>query len=247
MSKEIIDYGFGVIETRETYYAEQSVNELKQHIADLEAKLAETREFLKIAYEDIDELQKENDRLEQQLEKSDAYKLRIELAGADETISQLKQQLAEKEHSIEMLNQHLTDKALEVEKADRMFRDCEADRKFEQEKKNIALKRVSELTKQLADKELENETLRLELVDKEEYVKMLEEDRATSINIIRKYAEKCKNHNQDKIELLEKARTQVAQLEVIGFPEYSCVDGFESCQYRVDDIINTLIKEIKGE
>ena len=39
-----------------------------------------------------------------------AYKLRIELAGADETISQLKQQLAEKEKEIENLYNRLNSK-----------------------------------------------------------------------------------------------------------------------------------------
>ena len=43
------------------------LNRQDQRIADLEAKLAKRDEFLKIAYEDIDELQKENDKLEQQL------------------------------------------------------------------------------------------------------------------------------------------------------------------------------------
>lgn len=39
MSKEIMDYGFGVIETRERFYTEQYVNELKQQIAELEEQL----------------------------------------------------------------------------------------------------------------------------------------------------------------------------------------------------------------
>lgn len=38
--------------------------------------------------------------IKQRIEESNAYKLRIELAGADETITQLKQQLAEKEKDI---------------------------------------------------------------------------------------------------------------------------------------------------
>ena len=42
--------------------------------------------------------------IKQKIEESDAYKLRIELAGADETISQLKQQLAEKDKTIEEIN-----------------------------------------------------------------------------------------------------------------------------------------------
>lgn len=138
-------------------------------------------------------------------------------------VKELKQQLAEKELSIEMLNQHLTDKALEVEKTDGMFRDCEADRKFEQEKKNIALKRVSELTKRLAEKE--------------EQINMLEEHKFYADNIIQAYADKCKNHNQDKIALLEKVESYIKDSTYIKEPDYTNV-----CEY-----IRNLIKEIKGE
>ena len=42
--------------------------------------------------------------LTSKLAESDAYKLRIELAGADETIAQLKQQLAEKNLTNEQKN-----------------------------------------------------------------------------------------------------------------------------------------------
>ena len=40
MSIEIMDYGFGVTETRERFYTEQYVNELTQRIAELEEQLA---------------------------------------------------------------------------------------------------------------------------------------------------------------------------------------------------------------
>ena len=40
MSKEIMDYGFGVIETRERFYTEQCVNKLNKRIAELEEQLA---------------------------------------------------------------------------------------------------------------------------------------------------------------------------------------------------------------
>ena len=39
MSKEIMDYGFGIIETRERFYTEQYVNKLNQRIAELEKQL----------------------------------------------------------------------------------------------------------------------------------------------------------------------------------------------------------------
>ena len=53
---------------QDSVYVCKTCYDWSQKIADLEAKLAQTREFLKIAYEDIDELQNENDKLEQQLE-----------------------------------------------------------------------------------------------------------------------------------------------------------------------------------
>ena len=40
MSIEIMDYGFGVIETGERFYTEQYVDELLQRIAELEEQLA---------------------------------------------------------------------------------------------------------------------------------------------------------------------------------------------------------------
>ena len=39
MSKEIIDYGFGVIETRETFYPEDVIRQKDQRIAELEEQL----------------------------------------------------------------------------------------------------------------------------------------------------------------------------------------------------------------
>lgn len=43
MSKEIMDYGFGIIETRERFYTEQYVNKLNQRITELEEQLKNTR------------------------------------------------------------------------------------------------------------------------------------------------------------------------------------------------------------
>ena len=48
MSKEIIDHGFGVIETRETFYTEETIRQKNQKIADLEAKLAEKESEVKV-------------------------------------------------------------------------------------------------------------------------------------------------------------------------------------------------------
>ena len=68
---------------------------LEKEIADLEAKLAEKQKLLEDSI-DVHET-----------EEKDIYKLRYELAGADETIQQLKQQLAEKEEKIETQKKNL--------------------------------------------------------------------------------------------------------------------------------------------
>ena len=71
--------------------------ESKKQVADLEAKLAEKQKLLEDSI-DVHET-----------EEKDIYKLRYELAGADETIQQLKQQLVEKDEEIEKL-QHCNDR-----------------------------------------------------------------------------------------------------------------------------------------
>ena len=60
MSKEIIDRGFGAIETRETFYTEETIRQKDQKIADLEAKLAEG--------------EKEHELLKEQLQEQIDYK-----------------------------------------------------------------------------------------------------------------------------------------------------------------------------
>ena len=39
MSKQIIDHGFGIIETRETFYTEETISKLNQHIVELQKQL----------------------------------------------------------------------------------------------------------------------------------------------------------------------------------------------------------------
>ena len=41
MSKQIIDHGFGVIETRETFYTEEAISKLNQQITELQKQLEE--------------------------------------------------------------------------------------------------------------------------------------------------------------------------------------------------------------
>lgn len=80
MSKEIIDHGFGVIETRETFYTEETIRQKDQRIADLETRLAKSEEERDSNYENYSICWKDNEYL--------------------------KQQLAEKDEQINMLEQH---------------------------------------------------------------------------------------------------------------------------------------------
>ena len=53
MSKQIIDHGFGIIETRETFYTEETISKLNQHIVELQKQLEEKEkdnQFLKKMY-----------------------------------------------------------------------------------------------------------------------------------------------------------------------------------------------------
>lgn len=78
MSKKIITHNNGIVETRETFYTEKTIQQLKQQLAEKDKEIAHLKE-------------------------KDNYHLRYELAGADETITNLKQQLEEKDKEIEKL------------------------------------------------------------------------------------------------------------------------------------------------
>lgn len=56
MSKQIIDHGFGIIETRETFYTEETMSKLNQQIAELQKQLKETKVDLSLARNEIDTL-----------------------------------------------------------------------------------------------------------------------------------------------------------------------------------------------
>lgn len=60
MSKEIKDWGFGIIETKETYYTEDEINQLKQQLERLQTEL-----HMKVDY--IHELLEVKDDYKQQL------------------------------------------------------------------------------------------------------------------------------------------------------------------------------------
>ena len=78
MSKKIITHNNGIIETRETFYTEKTIQQLKQQLVEKDKEIAHLKE-------------------------KDNYHLRYELAGADETITNLKQQLEEKDKEIETM------------------------------------------------------------------------------------------------------------------------------------------------
>jgi predicted nucleic acid-binding Zn-ribbon protein len=54
MSKQIIDHGFGVIETRETFYTEEAISKLNQQITELQKQLEEKEKSLEY-FKDRDE------------------------------------------------------------------------------------------------------------------------------------------------------------------------------------------------
>lgn len=163
-------------------------------ISDLEAKLAESeKKILELQEDSIRDNQiyneqlaecekerdgnyenysicwKENEQLKQQLEENDAYKLRIELAGADETISQLKQQLAEKEKEIESLKAS-SDKNIDylIEFASLIENEKDCNRMLK------ALDRVKKGKKYIVDKEYQDK-ISFAVEQLEKVLKTLEE------------------------------------------------------------------------
>ena len=65
------------------------------------------------------------------------------------------------------------------------------------------------------------------LTEKEEQIRILEEHKIFADNIINDYADKCRKHNQDKInfavELLEQVRQEIAVKNKIGLRLF--IDG----------------------
>ena len=52
MSKEIKDWGFGVIETRETFYTQETIDKFKHKIADLQHRLEVAEKALELVVAD---------------------------------------------------------------------------------------------------------------------------------------------------------------------------------------------------
>lgn len=124
---------------------------------------------------------------------------------------------------------------------------CEADRKFEQEKKDIATKRVSELKQQLAEKDKEIEDLKAQ---RRIYLNRSVEE----CNKITDLEFELQHEQQDKIsfalEQLEKVK-ELLKYEIrnasclLELGEYNCyVAGYENSIEAIDNQIKQL-KEMK--
>ncbi len=164
-------------------------------------------------------------------------------------ITDLEAKLAEKEKTIQAYEKIVEQKDEEISFANRDK--TYIVKQLNDPKSYVSLEDYKRIEQQLEEKEKEIEALKYlsgcpndinEMVRKVVY---RDEQLCKQYDFFQKQLEKA---NQDKIELLEKVRSKVAQLEVINdFPEYCASDGFESCQFKVDDIIVALISELKGE
>ena len=178
MSKKVITHSNGVFETRETFYTEETIQQLKQQLEEKDQQIDQLKQenetlFLQLSKQEIDEHKPVyctlagNDckylgkikQLKQQLaekekeiahlKEKDNYHLRYELAGADETIANLKKQLAEKDNLIEFGREEIR-------------------------KRNKRIDEIVERDKKLFDnKNKELEKLKQQLVEKDEEIKSL--------------------------------------------------------------------------
>ena len=111
MSKQIIDCGFGVIETRETFYTEETISKLNQQIAELQKQLEEKEKIIQMQQNieryDIGEMLTENTKLKQRLKSQPA-----------EIIDEIKKQMETRK--LEYIS-HLTKKHCYGLRIDRIF------------------------------------------------------------------------------------------------------------------------------
>ena len=90
MSREIIDHGFGVIETRETFYTEETIRQKDEKIAELQKQLEDAEEHidslelqLREQYQIVDEkdeqlAEKEKDKISFAVEQLEKVKCKIQ-------------------------------------------------------------------------------------------------------------------------------------------------------------------------
>ena len=86
--------------------------------------------------------------------------------------------------------------------------------------------------------EKENTELKQQLAKKDKEYQAFKKIADENVNYLKnRILEETRNHNQDKIELLEKVESYIKDITYIKEPDYTNV-----CEY-----IRSLIKEIKGE
>ena len=95
-------------------------------------------------------------------------------------------------------------------------------------------------------------TLTLQLQEKEEEYQSFKKIADENVNYLKnRILEETRNHNQYKIELLERVKKLIANLDMPDSPVLYNDDmfqaGFDSHYVRTRKTIDTLIKEIKGE
>ena len=227
------------------------VNDLERQIADLEAKLAESKEQLNNSEQKclICNKYQENDQLKKQLEEKEKIEFTdtinfVETSEPDrvaEYIDELLEKLAQAQKTIEIQNK-LTDALIE-ENLD-----------YSYDLTDIAHERAEELAESWEeDYKQEIEKLKQQLAEKEEEIKklnniiLLSQLQAPKEQILNILGSQCVQYNpdQDKIsfalEQLEKVKELVEEKGEISSP-FGTLKIFAS---DVDTIINQLITELK--
>lgn len=246
MSKEIIDHGFGVIETRETFYTEETIRQKNQKIADLEAKLAEKESEVKVG---------EFWHSAYQGKQLDYDKVYAELRQSYDENEKLKQQLTEKEERIAELEDKDWYEGLIKQLEDQCGRLLEerdnAKLQLEESEAYIQgnIPKLIEANKMMSKQLTEKEEKIMELASK---VDLLESEKE---NLFRTLEEANEDY-QDKIsfciEQLEKVKNEIYANEV-SFEEIAKLPialnnyeiGFDKGRFKAVHIIDNQIKQLK--
>ena len=209
MSKKIITHNNGIVETRETFYTEKTIQQLKQQLEEKDKEINQLKQEKKNAGE----------------EKARAY---LDTLTKPKIIELCLQYINDKniaEQQLEALMLEISKQ--EVEQHDlpdyctRTGTDC------------TNLGKIEELQQQLAEKEKENEELKLKL-----------DIRAMNLqNINTERMEAVRNQTQLAIQELEKVHAVLVSKarEVVG-------TGVVAVRlYTINEVIDQQIKELKGE
>ena len=217
------------------------VNELRQQLTDLEAKLAESEKLKDDAMYNLAWLNQDlSDTKEQLKVEKDAFKV---LSDNYNTLSsaydQLKQQLEDEKYKTGELCSLIDVMRYDDPKIDELEKKLEQSKmneSFEKEKKDNALKLVSELQQQLTEKDAEIEKLKIIL--SVQAVQAPEEQR---VNLITANCVQY-NPNQTAIAKLEKVKEYIVtdEKDMFGMPYLM------KSEYILE-FIDQQIKSLKGE